>query len=334
MEDIKKRPAAQCPLESRAFLVRHRFRDLDELAQVARAWDIDFRRVDRGPFEGDVIQIGSERIQLARARLRGSVHQTGSTPAGYRTLAIPATRDIRLFWRGHEIGPDQIMVFPHSRELDSASHPDFDMLTVSVTQDDLDRAAERAGLPSLDDCLAGREVVSCDSERLSQTRRWLLQLLRVASETGRVINPERMASVFTRLVASSPAGPHAGGAATWQRAEVVRGRLRDDGIHRALSLIHRAEPSSLTVNDLAHAAGCSQRTLRRAFNERFGVGPKSYLLARRLTGVRRELRSADPETTIIADVANRWGFWHMGQFAADYRLFFSELPSTTLGRRA
>jgi AraC-like DNA-binding protein len=105
-------------------------------------------------------------------------------------------------------------------------------------------------------------------------------------------------------------------------------------MRRALGLIDRVEPSLFSVKDLAQVAGCSPRTLRRVFNERFGVGPKSYLLARRLTGVRRELRGADPSRTTVADIANRWGFWHMGQFAADYRVFFGELPSTTLGRRA
>ena len=126
----------------------------------------------------------------------------------------------------------------------------------------------------------------------------------------------------------------ADGTALWQRAEEPRGRLRDDGMRRAMSLIIGAEPSLPSVKDLAQVAGCSPRTLRRVFNKRFGVGPKSYVLARRMTGARRELRDADPENTIIADIANRWGFWHMGQFAADYRLFFGELPSTTLGRRA
>jgi len=29
-------------------------------------------------------------------------------------------------------------------------------------------------------------------------------------------------------------------------------------------------------------------------------------------------------------VANAWGFWHMGQFARDYRRLFGELPSDTL----
>ena len=333
MEDIKKRPAAQCPLESRVFLVRHRFRDLDELAQVARAWDIDFRRVDRGPFEGDVIQMGSERVQLGRARLRGSVHQTGSTPAGYRTLAIPATRDIRLFWRGHEIGPDQIMVFPHSRELDSASHPDFDMLTVSVTQDDLDWAAERAGLPSIDDCLAGREVVSCDAEQLSRTRRWVCQMLQNAPVAEPAITPEHTARLLMQLVASSPSVTAPTTRAMSQSSDASRGRSKDSALRLALNVIARVEPWRYNVKDLARVAGCSERTLRRAFNDRFGVGPKTYMLAQRLTGVRRELRGSDPDTTRIADVANRWGFWQMGQFAADFRLFFGELPSTTLGHR-
>ncbi|NOR23809.1 MAG: helix-turn-helix domain-containing protein [Desulforhopalus sp.] len=32
----------------------------------------------------------------------------------------------------------------------------------------------------------------------------------------------------------------------------------------------------------------------------------------------------------VIDVSNVWGFWHMGQFAADYRNLFGELPSETL----
>jgi len=49
----------------------------------------------------------------------------------------------------------------------------------------------------------------------------------------------------------------------------------------------------------------------------------------RLSGVRRDLRRAEAGVK-IADVANRWGFWHLGQFAADYRRQFCELPSETL----
>jgi AraC family ethanolamine operon transcriptional activator len=84
-----------------------------------------------------------------------------------------------------------------------------------------------------------------------------------------------------------------------------------------------------TVTDICRASGASYRTLNYAFNQRFGVSPKQYLQAVRLNSVRKDLRRIGPRGAII-DIANRWGFWHMGQFAADYRRQFGELPSATL----
>ena len=54
----------------------------------------------------------------------------------------------------------------------------------------------------------------------------------------------------------------------------------------------------------------------------------------RLRGVRIELRQSCSRRTRVADVAAQWGFWHMGQFAADYRRRFGELPSETLRRES
>jgi AraC family ethanolamine operon transcriptional activator len=87
----------------------------------------------------------------------------------------------------------------------------------------------------------------------------------------------------------------------------------------------------LTVSELCTKIGASAPTLYRAFHEEFGVGPKHYIQIRRLCGVRQHLLSAD-NTESITDIANRWGFWHMGQFASDYRKMFGELPSESLKR--
>ena len=86
------------------------------------------------------------------------------------------------------------------------------------------------------------------------------------------------------------------------------------------------------MQDLCRATVPSGRTLRRAFTEELGMGPKPYLQALRLNGAYRDLRRGDPRETQVNDVANSWGFWHMGQFAADYRRLFAELPARTLGR--
>jgi AraC-like DNA-binding protein len=73
------------------------------------------------------------------------------------------------------------------------------------------------------------------------------------------------------------------------------------------------------------------RTLNRTFFERFGIGPKAYLQRLRLAGVRDDLMMSSAKT-VIADVANDCGFWHMGQFARDYRILFGERPSESLSR--
>ncbi|RKX41165.1 MAG: hypothetical protein DRP64_11685 [Verrucomicrobia bacterium] len=45
----------------------------------------------------------------------------------------------------------------------------------------------------------------------------------------------------------------------------------------------------------------------------------------------RYKRAGKPYKTRLLDAANARGFWHMGQFAADYRKLFGENPSATLG---
>jgi AraC family ethanolamine operon transcriptional activator len=107
--------------------------------------------------------------------------------------------------------------------------------------------------------------------------------------------------------------------------------VRQRAVERVRAYVDAYPNDPSSVADLCGAARVSQRTLQYAFLENVGVTPKAYLQAIRLNGVRRELRRSGP-TAKVADIANRWGFWHMGQFAADYRKLYAELPSDTLGR--
>jgi AraC family ethanolamine operon transcriptional activator len=56
----------------------------------------------------------------------------------------------------------------------------------------------------------------------------------------------------------------------------------------------------------------------------------AYFKALRLDAVRQELKTAPAGTTTVRLIAQRWGFRHTGEFAADYRRLFGELPSQTL----
>ncbi len=107
--------------------------------------------------------------------------------------------------------------------------------------------------------------------------------------------------------------------------------FRSRALKLALEYIEEQADCAPTIKDICRASGASYRTLNYAFLDRFGVAPKQYLQAVRLAGVRKELRTLAPREP-INDLASRWGFWHMGQFAADYRRHFGELPSETLDR--
>jgi AraC family ethanolamine operon transcriptional activator len=120
--------------------------------------------------------------------------------------------------------------------------------------------------------------------------------------------------------------------------EIVNGgvpaltRGRDLAAQAAQAYIERHVQEAISVKDICAAAGVSQRTLEYAFEMKFGLTPKPFLLAYRLNLVRKELRSCDPVTTKIVEIANDYEFWHMGRFAAYYRQLFDELPSETLKR--
>jgi AraC family ethanolamine operon transcriptional activator len=73
----------------------------------------------------------------------------------------------------------------------------------------------------------------------------------------------------------------------------------------------------------------SERTLHYAFQEVRGLTPMAYFRACRLNAVRQGLKTV-ADTASVQQIAQRWGFWHPGEFAAAYRRLFGELPSRTL----
>ncbi len=309
-----------------SFLVRHEFNNIDELGEVTQAWDLDFRQLNRGGFRGSLIQAGTPEFQIARTRLQGVLHQRGSTPPGLRTFAIPTRGEIDLRWRDQEVDRDCTLVFPKSRELESISHPDFDMLLVSVTEDSLEAARRRLGLPGSQELMGGLEMVCCQGLEIANLRRWISDTLAAVVENPALLDDLERTKIAnleisdlivrTLVTARCEHGHH-------------RSSRRRKLVEHAIHLAHDNAQGISSVAELSRESGASVRTLRRGFQERFGVSPKAYLLAQRLNGARRDLRSAT-QSQIITDVANSWGFWHMGQFAADYRNMFGELPSQTL----
>jgi AraC-like DNA-binding protein len=102
-------------------------------------------------------------------------------------------------------------------------------------------------------------------------------------------------------------------------------------VHHVVDLVAAAPGAQYTVVDLAQAAGVGVRQLQKLFRDEFDMNPTEYLRNARLDRARSDLLSAD--ATTVGEVAYRWGFNHLGRFAAHYEHKFGESPSRTLRRR-
>lgn len=84
------------------------------------------------------------------------------------------------------------------------------------------------------------------------------------------------------------------------------------------------------VAEICVAMGVAHRTLRLCCQQYLGMGPKQFLVRRRMHLARRALRQGGAVKTTVTDTASRFGFWEFGRFAVAYKSMFGESPSATL----
>ena len=293
------------------------FEDFDACAESLRDWDLEAFQLDRGPFRAELEQVESAGILITEAAFSRRLHQTGEPPRGMRTVVVPAGSSQRIWWRNHRVSGDQIMLFPRGCALDSVSHPDFHVFTVSFPEELASEHGWALGGRDYEGFLAGREVLSGSPGRTRAFRLAAKRFMASSTDSG----ADLLEALFEALDdPGEPSGLQPG---------LQPGRERDLALRRSLELIEARERESLSVGDLCRVSGASRRTLEYAYRERFEVSPKTYMMVRRLAGVRRDLRRAGPGTTVTR-AANGWGFHHMSQFAALYKRQFGERPSETM----
>jgi len=99
-------------------------------------------------------------------------------------------------------------------------------------------------------------------------------------------------------------------------------------IMEAVDFMHANMHQPMTLSEVAEATGMSVRSLQYGFRRFRNITPLGYLREIRLEAAQAEL-SSPLNRLSIKDVALKWGFTHMGHFAARYRAAFGETPSET-----
>lgn len=292
------------------------FNDLEQFIQEVQHWDLDFRILDTGGFQCRLKQLVSRDVLVSYVRLQRSLDQAGATPPGYRTFGIIGKTCDGFWWRGQQVCRDDLLVFPPSNELRSASHGNFEVFTVSLHSTYLEQLVNDLGIAI--NPISKHEVIPLGPRVIHELR----------TLAGMIVNSTNSAASSTisqalaeKLLISTNTG------ISGKRASL---RRRDLAIDRVAEYIRSTPAPVFDSATLCRIARVSERTLQYAFMERYGIPPNVYVRSWNMNTARRLLLQTDPAEATVNEIAVSLGFLHGGQFAADYAKLFSELPSTTL----
>ncbi len=283
---------------------------------------MDFQKLDATPFHGKITQCFMPALILGEAHFNCRLKQLGATPKGLRTFAIPAERSLNMLWRNQHVDGNDLLLFPENNELQASLNKNFHIFTVSIKEELLHKAAERTNSLGLAKTIKSSEIFKCNSAQMKSLVSSLQQCLSSQSEDFSGDSGATCNHIIDQLVQLMTASPNSSPKKTTQR------RLNAVAAADKYILDHPEAPPS--IQELCAATKTSKRTLEYAFQEHYNMSPKAYINNVRLHAVRKQLRAASPENIHVCDAANNWGFWHMGQFAADYRKLFGINPSQTL----
>ncbi|MEV0603803.1 AraC family transcriptional regulator [Streptomyces sp. NPDC050315] len=97
-------------------------------------------------------------------------------------------------------------------------------------------------------------------------------------------------------------------------------------VKRAVDAMQADPAHAFTVLELARIAGVAPRSLQAGFRQHLETTPMAYLRRLRLERAHRDLLDAGPGVS-VTEVAGRWGFTHLGRFAAAHQVRYGSLPS-------
>ncbi len=283
------------------------------------AWKLDFRQIEPGEMQVRVAQWRGAVLTMLHLSMSRAVHQVGTSPPGYLTLGLPLSQTLSR-WHAQPITQPPLIGFGIGADLDGISEAGFSAITFSLPVPAVERLSARLGIDVPESMLVSRQMDIATRERaLRHVAQTALQAIHVPGATLNAGQEEELAGSLLLALTDDAAHEDRSHSATRARA-----------VARAIAIMTELADEAVQVSQICAETGASWRTLNRGFKETFGIGPKAYYQCLRLNRTKLDLLVADPGTK-VADVANRWSFWHMGKFADDYRRLFGTLPARTLG---
>jgi AraC-like DNA-binding protein len=297
--------------------------DFDHAISFFPNWEGRFEQVSSGAFLGSIRLLRGSSVRLVHIEGNQRLALRGHDRSGVCSLypVVPGTA--LSHWHGRQLKSGQVVVHGPQTETNHVTSKLTEGLGISLRPEALAEAIRLLRGVDCPSAPATWSVRSPSPEHFARLNRMINQLLNrgiadpgmLETAEGLQLEQECVRAVVNVLETQSAPEDSI---PLLKRAQLV-GQAED--------IMRQRMKDPLGVIDLCRELGTSDRTLRLAFRERFGVGPMVYYRHIRLNAVRAHLRinMGCP----IGPLAQRYGFQHLGHFAAYYRRLFGSLPSAT-----
>jgi AraC family ethanolamine operon transcriptional activator len=302
---------------------------IEELSALQFGWQIDFTQLGPAQLESAVSLVQSANLGVCHFQFNSGFDQRLHTQPGYYSFGLPDPDAAAATVQGKAAIPGAIIVFPHDHEAYGASHAGFTGYGIHIKEAYLEAVAETVFKMPLRLLVPTAGIYGLAEAQFRHLRRELYKWRQMAAQecpVGASIHVKNRQEALVIAVLT--------GLSHTVKTEETQHLKCDQAIRLVLDYVNSAPSEEITAVELCKLADCSQRWLEQSFKKRFGVTPKAYVKYLRLARLRCDLQQIPGgERQTVNDLASTYGFWHMGQLAADYRKVYGELPSDTMKRR-
>ena len=309
------------------FYMKQTFNDFADMVKALHQWNIEIRQLEKVEINDTLEQLVVNNIFLLSSKITGKTHHVGVPPPG-RTFAFLRGESSKLLFRKKDIPLNGLMIFPFDSNVDGVTKGIDNILqSISVPEEVLIARLTSEEREAYAHIISTQDVLILPQPEMDNLQDIFDKYFKSVQEDSELIymenfqiclEEELLSALITALFSTQSSNDDS----TLLQKDVIWEQLEN------YIETHRSRP--IMVSELSKMAAINERTLYRIFHKRFGLTPKAYLNKLRLNGVQSDLKKHSTTKLKVTDVANNWGFWHMGQFAADYKDLFGELPSETL----
>ena len=317
------------PIAHSEHVLRLSSNDADELTTQIPDWDVELTQLQPGVFRGELTFISLGPALICRGKFDQPLLEHVAGPRGCLVVTRPGRGSAPLRYLGHEIEDDECFVGGPALEGEAVSTGIQFPTALSVRLDAWQTGGEWLRESKL--------LIMCGTMLRRTGLPWARAFLDAMTWIFEAVerHPDMVARADVRA----------------SMADVLLARLdvlgtgdlpvRQDrparlhrrvAVERARDYIRRNLTEPIRLSNLCRHARTEARALEYGFLDVVGLSPMQYVRTTRLHRARRLLRSIAVRHRSISEIALDSGFWHLSQFAVDYKALFGESPSMTFRR--